>query len=216
MSTILPTLKQYDFVDCNVRLATFLQSSRFIIPRVAGIENNTAYFGALRRDIPDRLRQVMKMNAGILLPTNDSVHAYSRAYLHAFQQCDLYASWEPWGNYAPHIAESQSFIQNNFCKPQVGAFVFDIFHYLNTPWTHALRGKRLLLVSPFVDMFQTQPNAYQTKTLPIYKTDLKLKTYRKAQKHTKNCVKQIQNLQTSRQNVTNYETNLPSPTYVKT
>jgi hypothetical protein len=166
MSTIIPTLKRYDFVDCNVRLASFLQSGRFILPRVAGIENNTAYLGAARRDIPDQLRQVMKVNAGNHLPTNDSVHAYSRAYLHAFQQCDLYASWEPWGNYAPHIAESQSFIQNNFCRPQVGAFVFDIFHYLKTPWTHALRGKRLLLVSPFVDMFQSQPNAYGINLFP--------------------------------------------------
>jgi hypothetical protein len=35
------------------------------------------------------------------------------------------------------------------------AFAFDIFHYIyDTPWTHALKGKRLLIVSPFESSFK--------------------------------------------------------------
>jgi len=160
-------LRTYDFYDCNKRLGDYLRThSKFIVPRIAGIENNTAYLGVSGKEIPDRLREVMKMNAGIHLPHVDSVRAYANAYLNAFRQCELYASWEPWGNYAPHIAESQRFVQHHFQKPQVGAFVFDVFHYLNAPWTHALRGRRLLIVSPFVDMMMDQQQAYHVDLFP--------------------------------------------------
>jgi len=137
-----------------------------VVPRIAGIENNTAYLGIAGREVPDRLRAAMKTNAGIHLSDKASVQAYSKAYLEPFHQCRLYASWEPWGNYFPHIAESQVYMQQTFQKLQMGAFVFDIFHYLSAPWTHELRGLRLLIVSPFVDMIQTQPPAYTTELFP--------------------------------------------------
>jgi hypothetical protein len=161
-------INTYDFVSCNVRLAAYIRSCKgaFVVPRVAGIENNTAYLAAVGDFVPDCLRQVMKTNAGIYLADTASVNAYSQAYLKAFQCCELYASWETWSNYFPHIQMSQPYIQKTFQKPQVGAFVFDIFHYLSAPWTQALRGRRLLIVSPFVDMFQAQPPAYQTDLFP--------------------------------------------------
>ena len=36
------------------------------------------------------------------------------------------------------------------------AFVFDIFHYIHNPWTHALGGKRILIVSAFADLIKTK------------------------------------------------------------
>lgn len=164
--TISAILKTYDFNDCNDRLRTYISSTHFIVPRIAGIENNTAHAGAMKRNIPDTLRRVMKINAGIYLPTTESVATYAHAYLKAFHLCDMYASWEPWGNYHGHISDSQRFIQTNICKPEIGAFVFDIFHYLKNPWTHALRGKCILIVSPFVDEIRTQPLAYHTDLFP--------------------------------------------------
>jgi hypothetical protein len=166
LSDIRSMIQTYDFFSCNARLPFFLTSHPFVIPRIAGIENNTALAGVLGRPLHDRLRSVMKINAGIHLTTAASVKAYSVAYLKPFHQCRVYASWEPWGNYFPHIAESQVYMQRTFPKSQVGAFVFDIFHYLRHPWTHALRGRRLLIVSPFVDMIQTQPPAYHTNLFP--------------------------------------------------
>ena len=166
LSEIRAMIQTYDFFACNTCLTTVLSTQRFVIPRIAGIENNTAFAGVVGRSIPAGLRAVMKTNAGIHLADAASVKAYSEAYLKPFHQCGLYASWEPWGNYFPHIAESQVYMQRTFPKAQVGAFVFDIFHYLSAPWTHALRGLRLLIVSPFVDMIRTQPPAYTTDLFP--------------------------------------------------
>jgi hypothetical protein len=33
----------------------------------------------------------------------------------------------------------------------ISSLTMDIFHYIHNPWTHVLKGKRLLIVSPFVD-----------------------------------------------------------------
>jgi len=164
LSTIQPAVHTYDFLGSHARLAAYLRTCPrpFVVPRVAGIENNTA----CSQTLPDRLREVMKNNAGIHFTDAASVSAYREAYLKPFQQCHLYASWEPWSNYTRHIETSQRWLQERFPKPQVAAFAFDVFHYLSAPWTHALRGCRLLIVSPFVDMIQTQPPAYCTDLFP--------------------------------------------------
>jgi hypothetical protein len=162
------SIQTYDFMTCNHRLALYLKTAPrpFVIPRIAGIENNTAYLGLTERPLPEKLKAVMKNNAGIHFSNSASVDAYSKAYLNAFRLCNMYASWEPWGNYFPHISESQPFFQSMFAKTQVGAFVFDVFHYLYAPWTHSLRGMRLLIVSPFVDMIERQPLTYHTNLFP--------------------------------------------------
>jgi len=168
LTQIRHIVSRYDFVSGNLRLLVHLNNIRapFVIPRVAGIENNTAYAGHLDRPISHALCKVMKRNAGIHLPDMASARAYAAAYLLPFQRCKVYASWEPWSHYTPHVKESQDFIQETYQKPQIGAFVFDIFHYIHEPWTHGLRGKRLLIVSPFVDQIRKQPQAYRNPLFP--------------------------------------------------
>ena len=163
LEKIRPVLLPYAW-DGNDRLADYITRKQppFIIPRVAGIETHTAYVST----IPDILQHRMKLNAGIYLPTAESVSAYRYAYRSAFNACDMYASWEPWGLYAQHIDEVQRELQREFPKPQFAAYAFDIFHHLHRPWTHALRGKRLLIVSPFVDIMKTQPQAYSVDLFP--------------------------------------------------
>ena len=77
----------------------------FIIPRVSGIENNVAVFSRvihkkLHHDIDQMQKYIqntlksMKNNAGILLTNQNSILYYSNLYLSAFDQCEIYASWE--------------------------------------------------------------------------------------------------------------------------
>jgi hypothetical protein len=41
-------------------------------------------------------------------------------------------------------------MNNKLNKPIIWASVLDIYHYIyETPWTHALKGKRILIISPF-------------------------------------------------------------------
>jgi hypothetical protein len=141
----------------------------FIIPRISGIENNVAVFARvihsqLHHDI-ENLRQyikkilpVMKNNAGVRLSSESSVLYYSNLYLSAFDKCEIFAGWEPYGEYVKHIIESHSYMQNTYKgKPIVWSYCLDIFHYIyNNPWTQALKNKRILLISPFTKTLEEQ------------------------------------------------------------
>jgi hypothetical protein len=140
----------------------------FIIPRIGGIENNYAQIGAVtnqqkqlhdsHKQYIEKTSQVMKYNAGILIPDMNSIIAYSHLYLEAFHKSDLYLDWEPWGDVYKYIQASHDFVTINFSQQKrVWAFALDIFHNIySTPWTHALKGKRLLIISPFIKSFKKQ------------------------------------------------------------
>jgi hypothetical protein len=151
------------FTDDNCRLKDYIinkikKDEHFIIPRIAGVENNNAYYskliqsGKLKKNIEQYLRlNVMKNNAGIKITSMDSLNDYSNKYLDAFKKCEMYAVWENWGDVYKYISDSHDYITSTFKKEKIWAFSFDIYHYLHNPWTHALRGKRLLIISPFID-----------------------------------------------------------------
>lgn len=158
---------QHTMFDDNRTLYTYLMGRRqpYVIPRIAGIENNVAVFGHLWRtqgpttEMESYFKKIMpslKNNAGILLPDMNTIFQYSDAYLGAFDHCDMYSGWEVQGDVMPHIAQSHQYIQQTYHternKPVVWASTMDVFHYLHdTPWTWALRGKRILIVSSMVD-----------------------------------------------------------------
>jgi len=143
----------------------------FVIPRIAGHENNYAAFGRIIRDqcggkVPDGLADyfkqtlpVMKNNAGIRISSTASIVDYSTLYLGAFENCQLFAGWESYGNVIRHIQQSHDMITQWYLssgqRTMFWAFAFDIFHYVyDMPWTWALRGKRVLIVSPFEESFR--------------------------------------------------------------
>ena len=134
----------------------------FVIPRIAGIENEVAAFGAMLaqngKASSEHLAQikkaipVMKNNAGVMLTSVDSLCTYAKAYLSAFHACDRYFWWEPWGDVVKWIPNSYMFVTTNFEQPRIDALALDVFHNIERePWTLALKGKRILIISSFVD-----------------------------------------------------------------
>lgn len=135
----------------------------FIIPRVAGIENQFAIYAMLLK-VPFYKEQYtrfntffetnknrLKTNAGIKVSSEESIQKYSKMYLDAFNNCELYASWAPFDGVYQSIAESHD-ILNHVFKPKKTVYseVFDIYHYIyGRPWTFALKNKRILIVSNF-------------------------------------------------------------------
>ena len=173
---IVPTLKNhsepktnysFNILKENERLFEYVKqkvetNSRFIIPRIAGIENNYAALGAIvgqNKQISDQQKEfikktihTMKNNAGIKISDVNNIIIYSKLYLDAFHQCDLYLDWEPWGDVVTYIQESYNFITLNFKRDRIWSFAMDVFHNIyNTPWTLSLRGKKILIISCFVD-----------------------------------------------------------------
>jgi len=154
----------------------FDKKENFIIPRISGHENNYAFFGKVIQHnasnginpvIPDEIHKyfqntipIMKKNAGIKLSNIESIVKYSNIYLKAFENCDIYGGWESWGNCIPHIFHSHNFITTNFQSKRVfWAFAMDVYHYIyNRPFTMALRGKRILIISPFENSIRSKLN----------------------------------------------------------
>jgi hypothetical protein len=165
--------------DDNDMIYTYISNKlergeKFIIPRISGHENNYAFFGEIIRSnnaggsggtIPANIQAyiqqtipIMKRNAGIRLSNIDSVIKYSTLYLRAFENSDIYGGWESWGHYMPHIAQSHDFIRQTYPQKRIfWAFAMDIFHYIySRPFTTAMRGKRILIVSCFCDSIQAK------------------------------------------------------------
>lgn len=145
----------------------------FVVPRLAGIEHMYAMLGAHaaqrgkfqdnEAEFVNKMRGVMKNNAGIFLPDANSVVTYAESYLDAFTRCELYLDWEPQGDvasaYGHGLQTAYEFIQANMTRKRVWAFASaDIFHVVRqeVPWTHALKGKRILIISPFAETLKKQ------------------------------------------------------------
>ena len=127
----------------------------FIVPRIAGIENNVAVFAQLQvaHAYITNVTGAMKNNAGIRFTSPASVNAYSRAYLTAFHHAELMCGWDLQGNYIGHIRDSHRWMRDTFAtKQMIWALGLDVFHYIHAqPWTQALRGRRILLVTSMVE-----------------------------------------------------------------
>ena len=113
---------------------------------------------------------MMAAHAGIHLSNRQSVIDYARAYLAAFAQSDAYFAWAPWGNVARHYMMSFTFVETNFTQPTYDAGCLDVFDCRWAhPWTWGLKGKRLLIVSPFVETIKKQlekPGVYPVDLFP--------------------------------------------------
>lgn len=134
----------------------------FIIPRIAGIENDVAVFTKLYNDgrikpvdfrtLCERTIGKMKNNAGIHITSHESLLNYSKRYLRAFEHAEVYAGWESHGGVYKYYKQSIDYIMETYQKRVFYAPVFDVFNYIHSlPWTFALRGKRILIISAFED-----------------------------------------------------------------
>jgi len=112
----------------NNQLTNYLKNKinnneKFIIPRIAGVENNFVLLGIklMQNQITQNemtyiknVSKTMKNNAGIKLTGLASIAKYSKLYLDAFHKCDAYFEWEKWGEVYKYIQNSHDFITNNF------------------------------------------------------------------------------------------------------
>ena len=123
----------------------------FLIPRVAGIENIVAF----HKKMSERHQYVMKNNAGVKISNDKSLHLYCKEYTKAFKNCKMYTGWSKKDNvYTTGVGASQDWIEYNICKgkPMAWARALDVFNYIySNPWTTALRGKRILVISTFTE-----------------------------------------------------------------
>jgi hypothetical protein len=162
--------------DHNYLLFDYIKSKGdqpFIIPRVAGVENNTAY--RVTVDSEEDLRfNIMKNNAGVQITSRESCKKYAEAYFNAFENCDIYSGWDKnrGDNVYGGIIDSQNYIQDKYPnKIKVWAeSCLDVFNYINYDkvWTEALEGKRILVISSFIESIREKEPIFNK----IYNKDI--------------------------------------------
>jgi hypothetical protein len=138
----------------------------FIIPRIAGVENNMVIAAKVMtnatmmrtQEYCIQLLHHMSYNAGVHFINFESIMQYSSLYLKAFVNCEVMCSWDLQGEYIKHIFSSHKTMMEMFPKKtKIWAFTLDIFHYIySNPWTTALCNKRILIISPFTKSMTSQ------------------------------------------------------------
>ena len=165
-------LDHLHFSNDNTKFGKYIQdkndkNEHYIIPRIAGEENNFAFFTRMmetgqipKNDQNDQLLRyhILKNNAGVNMTSFESAKKYSDLYFKSFEHCEMYSVWEPWGAVYRAIQHSHDYVTTTFQKEKIWAFTFDIYHFLHNSWTQALRGKRLLIISPFEDSMKKKIN----------------------------------------------------------
>jgi len=108
---LAPRTKDFGEVkfDDNILLHDYVKGrldkgQRFIIPRVAIMENNFAIFGEISKknerveqpvvDYFNKMIQSMKVNTGIRLSSLESIYLYSDLYCKALQHAEVIGGWE--------------------------------------------------------------------------------------------------------------------------
>jgi len=128
------------------------KDERFIIPRIAGVENIVAHNITIENGKELRF-DTMKNNAGVQISSNTSCKKYADAYFKAFENCDMLTGWSKmsFDNVYAGIKDSQDYVDMKYKKQRVWAESMEIYnHIYGTPWTLALEGKRILIISAFV------------------------------------------------------------------
>ena len=166
---------RYNHKNSNVKLYEYItkklaSNEIFVIPRISTVETNYAVYvnilssPAYKDEVPKLLeylethKSVMKNNAGIKLTSMESMEKYSKMYLQAFHNCEMYGQWAPFDAVYRSIQQSHQIINKLFeSKETIYSEVFDVYHYIySTPWTFALKDKRILIVSTFEDSIKTK------------------------------------------------------------
>jgi hypothetical protein len=172
----------YEYINKKIN-----SNQNFIIPRVATVETDYAIYSMLlnssqpfQKEITDQFptltkflderKGILKNNAGIKVTTNESIQKYSTLYLEAFTNCEIYSSWAPFDCVYQGCHFSHSILDNIFqTKKTIYSEVWDVYHTIyTTPWTFALKGKRILIVSNFAESIESK---IQTRK-EIYGIDL--------------------------------------------
>ena len=159
-----------DIMYNNNNLTTYLTTKietnkHFIIPKIGNIENEFAYYITTNRDATvfsnfESVLKIMKHDKGILCSTEGSIYLYANQYIQAFKNADSYLRLEINSYDYIKIEESHDFITKKVCKASNNAIyqnTLDIFNLIySNPWTQALKGKRILIISPLSEIIMTK------------------------------------------------------------
>jgi hypothetical protein len=168
----------YSFYD-NQKLMEYIQKKngqkrKYLIPRIHPIAANLMFlYNSFQTAInenkyaPETFKQMeeklqnqialLKHYDGVKLANMESVNMFCVDYMMSYEKCELYCGWSKY-DVAMNTTFAEAMIESVCApKPTIWGGCMDIFHYIwSTPWTHALRGKRILIICEHSEIVKSQ------------------------------------------------------------
>lgn len=98
---------------------------------------------------PDRVLNHLYFNAGFFPVDEDSVDRFAELMIESAAQLDILGLWNN---------KMELFFAESYSSKTIGAelYCLEPYYDLSTSWTHALKGKRVLVVHPFEETIKEQ------------------------------------------------------------
>ena len=127
----------------------------FFIGRIAGVELQIAY-QIQYQSLDINLIQELENNAGIKVRDTTSLLLYTDMLIKSYDHCTAIAEWEPTGKVFEITGKGQELISKR--TPNIHKILarnLEPYYYVNS-WMSAMKGKRVLIVHPFITTIQSQ------------------------------------------------------------
>ena len=141
------TMSDQDYIKQQIE-----SNQPFFIGRIAGVELQVAY-QVQNQSVDANLIQELENNAGIKV-SNKSLQLYTDMLITSYDNCTAIAEWD--GKVFEITGKGQELISKR--TPHIHKMLarnLEPYYYENS-WMSAMKGKRVLIVHPFVTTIQSQ------------------------------------------------------------
>lgn len=144
--------KTLELKESNDYIIKLLESNKPFLVARPGLPMNFVYNYIMTQQIPNNTPQIL-YNSGIYGTTKDHYKLWFDRYIKAIAECDAICIWDN-----IMIREQNLFINKWNLAPIIFKIIEPFYCILEDikPWTHHLLGKKVLIVTPFVDSFKKQ------------------------------------------------------------
>lgn len=148
----------------TLRIKQVIESNEpFFVGRIAGVELNAAHH--LLKGEEDDFRYhltALESNAGIYVRDDDSFKEYATRLVASYDHCTMIAEWEKVGKVYSFTGPGQELITERTPEiPKINALALEPYYFKDS-WMDALKGKRILIVHPFVETMKKQSTQLAT------------------------------------------------------
>ena len=131
----------------------------FFIGRIAGCELNVAcnFINKITIEEKEELAR-LENNAGIKITSQHSLEVYVKKLIKSYHNCTGIAIWDTSGSVFAHIGYGQQLITSKTLNiPKINALSLEPYYFdRHNSWMGALKGKKILIIHPFVKTFKRQ------------------------------------------------------------
>ena len=149
-----------DIITVNEYMKNVISSKkRFLITRTGwGAEPIISYGIVCKKPnfVREHIKDILEYNAGIYNQSDESLEKWAHLYYNAIKNSTCCFTWQD-ENVADLIKESQKLLTNGVTV--MNARYLDPLKAVDigkAPWTQSLRGKKVLIISPFTDSIKQQ------------------------------------------------------------